>query len=138
MSTEANKQAVIRFLRDGWSGHSLEAIEEYFSESATWYGVAEGIDAIKQAVSFWFEVLPDMVLTSEDLTAEEDRVAFRWEAQGTHRGELFGVPPTDKQVTFGGVAINRFENGKCVHYRETWDRAGLLEQLGVIQTDTTP
>ncbi len=134
MSTEDNKEAIRRLAQEGWSEHNLSAFNDFFSEKAIWHGLppewGEGIEQIKRAASFWFEAVPDFVFTVEDLTAEEDRVAFRWHAEGTHRGELFGVQPTSKRITFSGVAIKRFKDGKCVDYREVWDRAGLMEQLG--------
>lgn len=135
MSAQDNKEAVRRLAQVGWSGHDLSAFDDFFSKSAVWHGLppewGKGIDAIKKAASMWFEALPDFVFTVEDLTAEEDRVAFRWVAEGTQEGELFGIPPTNKRVTFSGVAIKRFEDGKCVDYREVWDRAGLMDQLTV-------
>ncbi|MEE8517498.1 MAG: ester cyclase [Dehalococcoidia bacterium] len=134
MSTVNNKEAIRRLVQEGWSEHNLGAFDDFFWEKAVWHGLppewGEGIEQIKRAASFWFEVLPDFVFTVEDLTAEEDRVAFRWNAEGTHEAELFGVAPTGKRVTFSGVAIQRFKDGKCVDYREVWDRAGLMEQLG--------
>jgi predicted ester cyclase len=36
------------------------------------------------------------------------RVAF----QGTHRGEFRGNPPTDRQVAFSSIEINRVVGGK--------------------------
>ena len=133
MSTDDDKDAIRRLALEGWSNHNLRAFDDFFSEDAVWHGLprewGEGIEQIKRAASFWFEALPDFVFVVRDLTAEEDRVAFRWDAEGTHKGELFGVPPTGKFVTFSGVAIQRFKDGKCTDYREAWDLAGLLEQL---------
>ena len=135
MSTNDNKEAVRRLAHEGWSAHRFSAFDDFFSEDAVWLGLppewGDGIEQIKRAASFWFEVLPDFVFRVEDLTAEEDRVAFHWDAEGTHEGELFGVAPTGKRVTFSGVAVQRFKDGKCVHYREVFDKAGLMEQLGV-------
>lgn len=134
MSTKDNKKSVQRIAQDGWSRHNLSAFDEFFSEEAIWHGLppewGKGIEQIKNAASFWFEAVPDFAFTVEDLTAEEDRVAFRWTAEGTHKGELFGVAPTNKHITFSGIAIQRFKDGKCVDYREFWDQPGLMEQLG--------
>jgi len=129
MSTNENKEAVRRIAREGWSEHKFSAYDDFFSEDAIWHGVADGIEQIKSAASFWFEALPDFAFTVKDLTAEEDRVAFRWDAEGTHQAELFDFAPTGKRVTFSGVAMKRFKDGKCVDYREVWNRAGLMEQL---------
>ncbi len=133
MSTRDNKEAIRRIAREGWSKHNLGAFDDFFSQEAIWHGLppewGDGIEQIKRAASFWFEALPDFAFAVADLTAEEDRVAFRWDAEGTHTAELFGFAPTGKRVTIRGVAIKRFSDGKCVDYREAWDRAGLLEQL---------
>ena len=136
MSAEENKAAVRRLAQEGWSEHKFSAFEDFFTDDAIWHGLppewGEGLEQIKRAASFWFEALPDFAFTVEDLTAEEDRVAFRWQAEGTHRGELFGVPPSGERITFSGIAIKRFKDGKCVDYREVWDLAGLLGQLGLL------
>jgi len=130
MPAQENKEAVRRLAREGWSEHNLSAFDDFFAEEAVWHGVAEGLEQIKGAASFWFERIPDFTFTVEDLTAEEDRVAFRWHAEGVHGGELFGVQRTGKRVAFSGVAMKHFEDGRCTDYREVWDKAGLMAQLG--------
>lgn len=75
---------------------------------------------------------PDFHVTSEDIIAEGDKVVSRWKAHGTHQGELPGIPPTGKKVSWTGITIYRFAGGKIV---EAWwhkDMLGLLRQLGVI------
>ncbi len=134
MSTEKNKESVRRLARVGWSEHHLSAFDDFFAADATWHGLpnewGEGIQQIKRAATYWFEAVPDFGFRVEDLTAEEDRVAFFWTASGTHRGELFGVPATQRPVNFSGIAIKRFENGLCVDYREFWDKEALMDQIG--------
>ena len=51
---------------------------------------------------------------------------------GTHRGDLFGISPTGKQVRMGGISIYRIADGRM---REAWvarDDLGLLRQLGAV------
>ena len=43
-----------------------------------------------------------------------------------------GIPPTGKQISVGGIAIDRFENGQSVEHWEVFDQMGLLQQLEVI------
>lgn len=135
MTTEDHKEAVRRLAQEGWTEHNMSAFDDFFAEDAVWHGlespIGEGIQEIKQAASFWFEAVPDFTFRVKDLTAEQDRVAFWWDAEGTHKGELFGVPPTNQRIQFSGCAMKRFASGKCVEYREVWDRAGLMQQLGI-------
>ncbi|MEM7593823.1 MAG: ester cyclase, partial [Cyanobacteria bacterium P01_A01_bin.83] len=52
--------------------------------------------------------------------------------KGTHKGELMGIPPTGKQVTFSVIHIDRVKNGKIVEHWGQGDVQELMQQLGVI------
>lgn len=41
---------------------------------------------------------PDVHVEIEEITANDDFVIARWLAMGTHRGEIFGVPPSGEQL----------------------------------------
>jgi predicted ester cyclase len=68
----------------------------------------------------------------EDLIAEVDKVAYRITYRGTHRGDFMGIRPTGKQVSFTGIAIDRFKDGKFVESWFNLDALGLMQQLGAI------
>jgi hypothetical protein len=66
-------------------------------------------------------------------------VATRWEINGMHTGVLFGVAPTNREVTFTGMTLLKFEDpimtGDVRLLRATdewtyWDLPSLLEQIG--------
>jgi steroid delta-isomerase-like uncharacterized protein len=76
--------------------------------------------------------IPDFHVTSEDIIAEGDKVVSRWTASGTHKGELFGIPPTGKKATWKGISIYRFADGKIIEAWWSKDMFSLLQQLGVI------
>jgi predicted ester cyclase len=75
---------------------------------------------------------PDMHLYVEDAVAEGNKLVTRWSAHGTHKGDLMGIPPTGKEVSIAGIAIDRFENGQSVEHWEIIDQLSLMQQLGVI------
>ena len=52
--------------------------------------------------------------------------------RGTHRGEFQGIPPTDKEVAFSSIEINRMVDGKVQEHWFEMDLLGLMGQLGVI------
>jgi predicted ester cyclase len=64
--------------------------------------------------------------TVDEMISEGDMVAKRRKAVFTHKGELMGVPPTGKKVTFTGVSFARFANGKLV---EEWEAADYLDNI---------
>ena len=138
MSTEQNKAAARLLIEKGFNQKDLAAFDAYFSpmlkDHALPPGFPEGLEGRKMFASALFTAFPDMHFRIEDMLTEGDKLVARWSAHGTHTGELMGIPPTGKQVSLGGIAIDRFENGQSVELWEIFDQLGLLQQLGVIPT----
>lgn len=74
---------------------------------------------------------PDYHGTDIDTIAEGDKVAQRWTYYGTHQGTFMGIVPTGKQVTFNGMSIDQYADGKLVNSWVEMDMLGVLQQLGV-------
>lgn len=49
---------------------------------------------------------PDFNNKIEQLVAEGDRVVARLQYTGTHRGEIFGVRPSGKAISYAGAAFS--------------------------------
>ena len=64
----------------------------------------------------------------------DDKIASRITLQGTHKGELAGIPATGKQIKVAGLSIDRLEDGKFVETFAISDVLGMLRQLGVAPT----
>ena len=75
---------------------------------------------------------PDLVYTVEDLVGENDKVAARWRARGTHRGEFNGRAATERQVTVTGTDIFAIVNDRIVEVWICSDLLGLMRQIGAI------
>jgi predicted ester cyclase len=71
-------------------------------------------------------------VTVDDQLAEGDTVTSRWTFRGTQSGELAGVAPTGKQVTVSGMTISRIHGDVVVEEWTSWDRLGMLVQLGAV------
>ena len=74
---------------------------------------------------------PDLNVTPEHLTADEDTVALAYTITGTHQGDFQGIAPTGKSIKARGVQIARFVEGKMVERWGSSDELGILKQLGV-------
>lgn len=96
----------------------------------------EGLQAFKEVERIYKQAFPTKKLKIDDIFASEDKVVARWTCQGTHKGELEGISPTNRDFKISGITIYRFTNGKIVEIWQTWDRLGLLEQLGEIEPAT--
>ena len=74
---------------------------------------------------------PDLHLEVLDSSADEGMVAQRILFTGTHTGPFRGLPPTNRQVRFSGLEINRMVEGKVAEHWFQMDAVTLFEQLGL-------
>ncbi len=112
---------------------NLDAFEELCAPNFVKHAIPPssdyGIEGSKQSVLMLRKAFPDIKYTVEDMIEDGDKLVARWSAQGTHKGEFMGIPPTGKQVAFTGIEIIRVKDGKAVEEWEELDRAGLMQQL---------
>ena len=78
------------------------------------------------------QAFPDLQITVEDAVGEGDLVAQRIHFEGTHTGEFQGLPPTNRKVTFSGLELNRFVDGRVAEHWFQMDSLTLLQQLGLV------
>lgn len=78
------------------------------------------------------EGFPDLRLTVEDAVGEGDLVAQRVHFEGTHTGEFQGLPATHRKVSFDGLELNRFVDGRVAEHWFQLDALSLLQQLGLV------
>ena len=136
MSTEENKALAHRYYAEMNKQTYLALLEEVCAPDLVWHdappSTPPGLAGVKQVHTALFTAFPDMHATVDDLIAEGDKVVVRATMRGTHQGEFMGIPPTGKQVSWTGIGIDRFKDGKFV---ESWfneDDLCLLQQLGAI------
>ena len=91
----------------------------------------EGIEAAIGVIDMYTKALPDMKMDIQQMNVSGNIVTTEFVCHGTHRGELFGVAPTNRQVTFSVCNIVEFRDGKVYAEREYFDTLFLMQQLGV-------
>jgi len=120
MSTEENKAIVRRF---------LEALDQ------------QNFDALKEHPGLYQAVVrqpiirgafPDLQTTVEHQVAEGDTVATRATLRGTHLGPFMGVAPTNQQLTWSVLLMDKVVDGKIVLHHANADWIGVLVKLGVV------
>jgi predicted ester cyclase len=138
MSVEQNKAAVRRFVDEVLSGHDLSVLESILRDDYVDHdpgniqGEEAGIEGAKQDVTAFVTGLPDMRVTIGDLIGEGDYVTVRGVLEGTHQGELFGIPATGKPIRVSAMQMFRLDNGRIAEAWLELDRVGMLQQLGVM------
>lgn len=136
MDTTLHKENVRRWVDAGFNAHDVGAFDEYFATDLVNHALPPempgGLAGTKLLAQMFFTAFPDITLQIKELVARDDRLLTYWSARGTHRGELMGIPPTEKQVTFSGMAVDRFEDDRSVEHWEIIDQLDLMTQLGVL------
>lgn len=134
MADREHKDMIERFNDEAWARGNLDVIDHAIDPTFTWHSAPPGLpptrDGLRMMIASFRAAFSDIVSTVEEQIGEGDRVAWRWLFQGTHTGELMGIPATGSRVTFAGVSIDRFEGGRSVERRDYADMLGLLQQLG--------
>ncbi len=74
---------------------------------------------------------PDYYIELEDIVCEDEKVAVRLCERGTHKGELWGIPPVGKKVSVTVFAFYKFANEKISEVWALSDQTGLMRQLGL-------
>jgi predicted ester cyclase len=78
------------------------------------------------------EAFPDFHDSIDIQIAEGDLVATRFTSRGTHRGTFMGAEPTNKELSWTGISIDRIVEGRIVESWANWDMMGMMQQLGVV------
>jgi predicted ester cyclase len=76
--------------------------------------------------------LPMYILDIEETIGDGDIVAVRGRVRGTHTGNLFGVPPTGREVDFPIFVSYRIVKGKIVDHWMIFDTMMMLQQIGAL------
>jgi C-1 hydroxylase len=136
MSIDENKALVSLFyeaLNQPDTAAIDRAIDQYVSPSLVYHdpvlGTVPGVEVYRHVVHAYLQAFPEQHITVHQLVAEGEYVAVLHTHVARHLGPFMGMPPTDKQVSFGGLELVRLVDGKVVEFWRHDDDAGLMRQL---------
>lgn len=135
MSAEENMR-IVRRVVDALNKGDVNILDEVCSADFAYHnpiGPDMGCEGLKKAQAMMRAAFPDRHIVVADMFAAGDKVTTRVTVRATHRGELWGVPPTGKEIAFSSFIIDRFEGGKLVEEWQMTDFLGLMRQLGVVK-----
>jgi steroid delta-isomerase-like uncharacterized protein len=141
MSAKENKEIVRRFW-GVWEEGNIGLVDElvgpdYVNHNPGMPNQPEGPEGIKVVVSMFRAGMPDLRVVIEDVIAEGDKVMMRYRIEGTHEGELFGVPPTGRRVSIESITVERVSGGKIREHWRVTDTLDMMQQLGAIPAPET-
>ena len=135
------KKKISRRAVEMWASNNSDKPEDIFSENYVIHqapdvegGVSDkSLEAWKELVTGDHESFSDSKVLLLMQIAEGDLVATRWEFTATHTRQFMGLAPTQKRITWTGVQIDRFEDGKIAESWVDWDKYRFLEGLGLVK-----
>ena len=99
----------------GWS-HDLPKLMRLFTdnvvyEDTTVHAVFHGKDELRGFAEGWFKAMPDISFAFTSSVISGDRAAVAWQVTGTQKGDLPGMPASNKAVNVAGVSLMECAGG---------------------------
>jgi steroid delta-isomerase-like uncharacterized protein len=131
-----NKAIIRRLYEEVWNERKIGLVDKLMSPSHALYEPSApdsrvGPEAYKATVNRYVKGMPDISMTIQDMIAEKNKVVVLWVMAGTQKGEFDGIAATNKKFSVEGITIHQVENGKILDSFASWDRLGMMRQLGV-------
>lgn len=128
------KQIVRNYLA-AFNDRDEETLTEILADDVVEHGVHDTHHGPEEVVALHrthFEVFPDYSGSTELMIAEDDTVAVRYTASGTHTEEFEDIEPTQHKAEWSGMVFYRVEDDEIAEIWIEEDRLGLLEQLEAV------
>jgi len=138
---ERNLSAVTDVL-EFWNKQDIEGILTFYDDEIRWRNVAmeetyEGKDEVGAFLGRFFSAIPDLHFEVPFKIARGDNVAEQWLIAGTHRGTLFGIPGTGREVLLPGMSMVSMREGKFLRDEFYFDSGIFLRQVGLMPRAST-
>jgi steroid delta-isomerase-like uncharacterized protein len=137
MTLEHNK-AVVQGYLERVNARDLTSLDAFFAPLLVANGQPLSRTEYVQLLTPLLTAFPDVHITLEEVLAEGNTVAARATFRGTHRGELLGIAPTGKEVTFSSIGVWHLRDGTITDLWFIRDMLSLLGQLGATITPPAP
>ena len=133
--SEQNKSLMRRIVEELWNQKKPALIDQFYADKYVGHtpdGQLQGHAGARQHYNTYVTAFPDCQVSIDDMVAEGDKVAIRFTATGTHRGELAGIAPSGKKMNVSGNLTVRITDGMVVEDYNVWDTLKLAQQIGAV------
>jgi steroid delta-isomerase-like uncharacterized protein len=135
--TENNKTILHEFMDEVWNKGNLDAADKLIASPYVihhdpgdqWEGQNLDLSTFKKRVLYSRQTLPDLHFAVQEIVGEGNKIVMSWNLEGTHRGDIPGLPATGKRVKVSGLTIYYFTNGKITGHWQVIDRLGFKQQV---------
>jgi steroid delta-isomerase-like uncharacterized protein len=117
---------VRRWFEEVWNQRRDRTIDELLDEDSVCHtdqGPVRGPGEFRERMYAPFvAAFPDLRVEIEAILGDDDQLAVRWSASGTHDGDLPNGKATGERVKLRGLTWVRIEDGKL---REGWESSNI-------------
>ena len=133
--TPHEMKLLLRRHQDALNRHDVPALLRLYADDAVlespMFDTLRGRAAIGASFERLFTIFPDysIVMSDAHYLSEGDRAAEFSTVTGTHRVELFGLPPTGQQIEYQAARLFTIRHGRIAFEHRIYDFGGVLERL---------
>lgn len=128
MTTEQNKQAVIKFNKEFFESGNTAITKELLSESFTNHtappNALKDASAMIRFITDFHKGFSNISVRIDEVLAEADKVSLRKTITATHTGEFMGKTATGKKVEMNVIEIDILKDGKITDH---WSRNDFMQ-----------
>lgn len=134
---EEHRKLFSRWFEELWNKKNYEITKELVASEFTAHGaggqdIKQGPDGVASMVKIWHEAFPDGHMTLDDLITEGNLSTIRMTFRGTHTGEFYGIPASNKPIEVTSIGIDRVIDGKITEGWGELNMLGMMMQMGAI------
>ena len=138
MARVVNRTVIERYYKELWNQWNFALVDQLLNDQISFHGLPfrgslgvemRGRAAFRDYMRRVQSTFPDFHNRVEELVSENDRVVARLTHTGTHHGEILGMAPTGRRISYAGAAFFRVENSQISQGWVFGDMEGLRDQL---------
>lgn len=138
MANQESLKVVKELFTEVFTKGNLDFCDQYIDKDVQFFDPSApnfrgGLQAFKQREQAYQKAFPNKKCTIDDIFLADDKIVVRWAVKGVHGGDLPGIPKTGNKIEITGIMILKLEGGWIKEIWQSWDRLGLLEQLGQVK-----
>lgn len=137
--SQANVERVRSFFEEAFCQNCMRTLQSTHAETHISHlpsGDHYGPEGVRIDIAGYLEAFPDLSIVLEEIFDAGESVAYRFRATGTHLGAFLGFTPTGRSIRIEGLGIDRIEDGLFIERWIQFDSFGLLQQLGVLGSES--
>ncbi len=143
MSANLSPEAIVRALFGALNARDYARAAGAIAEHCEWESLGSGAafrgpSAIVAGLREFAASFPDWRADLDRVTVAGPLVFVEWQTSGTFREPFRGREPNGQRFQRRGCSVAEVQGAKIVRYRDYYDRAVLLEQLGLLDLLRAP